>query len=107
MPIKDLLAVTKCADGAILHDGNLVGRSKDPHSVGNDDHRGIGSLHLLNSVVQYAFAHVIEACVRFVENHEARLAKKSPRKAQTLAVTARQGEVRTEYNRIVPLRQLH
>lgn len=76
IPIEDFLAITERADGPILHDGNLARRRKDSHSMGNDDHRDIGGLHLLNGVVEHALAHVIQACVRFVENHETRLAKK-------------------------------
>src|SRR5215475_4812248 len=91
--VEDFLALAERAHGTVMHDGDLVRCSKNPHSVGNDYHRGICSLHLLNSVVQHAFSEVIETCVRFVENHETWRAKKSARKAQALAISARESRV--------------
>ena len=85
MPLEDFLAVAECGDRATLHDGNLVRGGENTHSMGGDDHRGVGDLHLFNGIQQHAFADVIEAGVRLVENYKARVAKKGPRKTETLA----------------------
>ncbi len=52
----------------------------------DDDHRDVGALHLLDGIHKDALARVIQAGVWLVENHKARITKKSPRKAETLAI---------------------
>src|SRR5437016_3944500 len=89
MPLEDFLAVAECGDRAIPHDGNLVRSGENTHSMGDDDHRGIGDLHLFNGIQEHAFADVVEAGVRLVEHHKARAAKKGPRKTDTSILSSR------------------
>src|SRR5262249_11107667 len=105
--IENILAITEGTHGAVSHNGNLVRRGKNSHSVSDDDDRNAGGLHLLNSVVEHRLAHVVEAGIWLVEDHEAWLAKKSPRKTQTLAISPRKNGVRMRDDCVVALRQTH
>src|SRR3984893_14488246 len=107
MPLEDFLAVAECGDRATLHDGNLVRSGENTHSMGDDDHRGVGDLHLFNGIQEHAFADVVEAGVRLVENHKARVTKKGPSKAETLAKSSRKNEAPTGNRGVIPLRQAH
>src|ERR1700731_3012622 len=105
MPLEDFLAVAECGHRAILHDGNLVRSGENTHSMGNDDHRGIGDLHLFNGIQEHAFTDVVEAGVWLVENHNARVTKKGPRKAETLAKSSRKSEAPIGNRGVISLRQ--
>ena len=107
MPFEDFLAVAECGDRATLHDGNLVRSGENTHSMGDDDHRGVGDLHLFNGIQEHAFADVVEAGVRLVENHKARVTKERPRKAETLAKSARKTEAPIGNRGVIPLGQAH
>ena len=76
-----------------------------PYPVGDDDHRRIGRLHPFNGIEEHALAEIVQAGVRLVENHEVRVAKKRPRKAEALAKPTREIGPSANDDRIVRLRQ--
>src|ERR1700730_6698848 len=107
MPFEDFLAVAESGDRAILHDSNLVRSGENTHSMGDDDHRAVGDLHLFNGVQEHAFADVVEAGVWLVENHKARVTKEGPRKAETLAKSARKAKAPVGNRGVIPLWETH
>ena len=83
--LANILAVAECAERATLHDGDLVGCGEDADAVGDDDHHRIGRLQSLDGLKQHALADMVQAGIGLVENHQARVAKKCPCKAEVLA----------------------
>src|SRR6516162_6203061 len=107
MALEAFLALTERAECAALHDGNLVRGREDTHSVGDDYHRDVGGLHLLDGIEEDALADIVEAGIRFVEDHKARGAKKGPRQSEALAISARKNKATTRNNGVIRQGQLH
>jgi hypothetical protein len=77
-----------------MHDRNLVGGAQNAQPMRDDNHRDISGFRSLDGFEKRLLPEEVETGVRLVENHEGGLAKKGPRKAETLTVGARRRDTR-------------
>src|SRR5262245_11411099 len=76
--------------------------------MGNNDDDGAELLHPFDRLKQNALARMVEACIRFVEDHKTRIIEKSSSEAEALSVASHRDSVASLWqDGIVSLRQRH